>query len=186
MSHLEYAKRHLKSLRPLETRLSGLMKPRFNSMAWMTCVMSGWNLAPSLQWSKGGSIMLWGCLSAAGTGRLVRMEGRKDERSKVERSLMKTCSRAHRISDWGKGSPSYRTTSLSTQPRQCRRCFGTSLGMSLSGRARQDLNLIEHLWRALKIAVQRHSPSNLTELERICREEWEKLPNYRCAMLVVL
>ena len=32
-----------------------------------------------------------------------------------------------------------------------------------------DLNLIEHLWRDLKIAVQ------LTELERICREEWEKL-----------
>ena len=28
------------------------------------------------------------------------------------------------------------------------------------------------------------SPSNLTELERICREEWEKLPKYRCAKLV--
>ena len=48
-----------------------------------------------------------------------------------------------------------------------------------------DLNPIEHLWRDLKIAVQQHSPSNLTELERICREEWEKLPKYRCAKLVV-
>ena len=28
------------------------------------------------------------------------------------------------------------------------------------------------------------SPSNLTELERIGREEWEKLPKYRCAKLV--
>ena len=44
-----------------------------------------------------------------------------------------------------------------------------------------ELNPIEHLWRDLKIAVQRCSPSNLTELERICREEWEKLPKYRCA-----
>uniref|UniRef100_A0A8C7VZW1 Aminotransferase class I/classII large domain-containing protein n=1 Tax=Oncorhynchus mykiss TaxID=8022 RepID=A0A8C7VZW1_ONCMY len=34
-------------------------------------------------------------------------------------------------------------------------------------------------WRDLKIAVQRCSPSNLTELESICREEWEKLPKYR-------
>ena len=34
-----------------------------------------------------------------------------------------------------------------------------------------DLNPIKHLWRDLKIAVQQHSPSNLTELERICREE---------------
>jgi hypothetical protein len=33
--------------------------------------------------------------------------------------------------------------------------------------------------------MQRHSPSNLKELERICREEWEKLSKYRCAKLVV-
>ena len=46
------------------------------------------------------------------------------------------------------------------------------------------MNPIENLWRDLKIAVQQRSPSNLTELERICREEWEKLPKYRCAKLV--
>ena len=49
-----------------------------------------------------------------------------------------------------------------------------------------DLNPIKHLWRELKIAVQQRSPSNLTELERICREEWKKLPKYRCANLVAL
>jgi hypothetical protein len=32
--------------------------------------------------------------------------------------------------------------------------------------------------------VQQHTLFNLTELERICREEWEKLPYYRCAKLV--
>jgi hypothetical protein len=32
--------------------------------------------------------------------------------------------------------------------------------------------------------VQRRFPSNLTELEKICIEEWEKLPKYRCAKLV--
>jgi transposase len=47
-----------------------------------------------------------------------------------------------------------------------------------------DLNPIEHLWRDLKPAVQQHSPSNLTELEKICREEWEKLPKYRYVKLV--
>jgi hypothetical protein len=34
------------------------------------------------------------------------------------------------------------------------------------------------------MCLQQHSPSNLTELERICREEWEKLPKCRCAKLV--
>jgi hypothetical protein len=48
------------------------------------------------------------------------------------------------------------------------------------------LNLIEHLWRDLKLAVQRPSATNLTELERICREEYEKLSKYRCAKLVAL
>ena len=48
------------------------------------------------------------------------------------------------------------------------------------------MNPIEHLWRDLKIAVQQRSPSNLTEHERICREEWEKLSKYRCAKFVAL
>ena len=43
-----------------------------------------------------------------------------------------------------------------------------------------DLNPIERLWRNLKIAVQRSSTSNLKELERISREEWEKLHKYVC------
>ena len=64
---------------------------------------------------------------------------------------------------------------LSTHPRQRRSGYGNVLkGPSQS----PDLNPIEHLWRDLKIAVQRCSPSNLTELEKICREEWRKLPKY--------
>ena len=37
---------------------------------------------------------------------------------------------------------------------------------------------LQHLavLRELEIALQGRTPSNLTELERICREEWEKLP----------
>ena len=46
------------------------------------------------------------------------------------------------------------------------------------------MNPIEHLWKDLKIAVQRRSPFNLIELERICRADWEKLPKYRCAKIV--
>jgi hypothetical protein len=43
--------------------------------------------------------------------------------------------------------------------------------------------LSDHEKQDLKIAVQRRSPSNLTEFERVCREEWEKLLKYRCAKL---
>jgi transposase len=102
----------------------------------------------------------------------------------TERSLMKTCFRALRTSNWGESSASNRTTTLSTQPRQRRSVFGTSLNVCECPSQSPDLNPIEHLLRNLKIAMQRYSPSNLTELERICREEWKILPKYRCAKLV--
>ncbi len=47
-----------------------------------------------------------------------------------------------------------------------------------------DLNPIEHLWRDLKMAVHQRLPSNLTELERICKEEWQRIPKFRCEKLV--
>jgi hypothetical protein len=76
----------------------------------------------------GGSIMLcdvsW--FSAAGTRRLVRIEG-KINGAKYKKILDENRSRALRTSDEGEGSPSNRTTSLSTQTRQRRSGFGTSL-----------------------------------------------------------
>jgi hypothetical protein len=71
----------------------------------------------------GYSIMLWGCFSAAGAGRLVRIEGKMNGakyREILDENLLRT-------SDWGEGSPSNRTTTLRTQPMQCRSGFGTSL-----------------------------------------------------------
>uniref|UniRef100_A0AAZ3NZF8 Tc1-like transposase DDE domain-containing protein n=1 Tax=Oncorhynchus tshawytscha TaxID=74940 RepID=A0AAZ3NZF8_ONCTS len=47
-----------------------------------------------------------------------------------------------------------------------------------------DLNPIENLWKELKTAVHKCSPSNLTELELFCKEEWEKISVSRCAKLI--
>ena len=49
---------------------------------------------------------------------------------------------------------------------------------------RSDLNPIENLWKDLNVAAHRFSASNLTELEQICKEEWEKLPKSKRAKLI--
>ena len=79
---------------------------------------------------------------------------------------MKSAVEQVKTSDWCKGSPSNRTMTLSTQLRQHRR----DKSLNVPERSSQSPNLIEHLWRDLKIAVQQRSPSTLTEIERICRE----------------
>lgn len=47
-----------------------------------------------------------------------------------------------------------------------------------------DLNPIENLWNDLKTSVHKRSPSNLTELEQFCKEEWSNIATSRCAKLV--
>ncbi len=47
-----------------------------------------------------------------------------------------------------------------------------------------DLNPIEKLWRELKVRVAKRQPRNLNDLERICKEEWDKIPPEMCANLV--
>uniref|UniRef100_A0AAZ3NUT2 Uncharacterized protein n=1 Tax=Oncorhynchus tshawytscha TaxID=74940 RepID=A0AAZ3NUT2_ONCTS len=67
----------------------------------------------------GGSIMLRGCFSAAGTGRLVRMKAKMNGakyRKILDENLL-----------LGAQDGSNRTTTLSTQPTQRRSGFGTTL-----------------------------------------------------------
>ncbi len=47
-----------------------------------------------------------------------------------------------------------------------------------------DLNPIENLWRELKVRVAKYQPRNLNDLERICKEEWDKILPEMCANLV--
>ncbi len=48
-----------------------------------------------------------------------------------------------------------------------------------------DLHPIENLWRELKVRVVKRQPRNLNDLERICKEKWDKIPPEMCANLVV-
>ena len=127
--------------------------------------------------------MLWGCFSAAGIGGLVRVEGKLNG-AKYRDILNENLVQSAQDLRLGRRFTFQQDNTLSTQPRQCRWLKDNSVNVLEWPSQSPDLNPIKHLWRDLKMAVHRWSPSNLTELERICRDEWQKIPKSRCAKLV--
>ena len=120
--------------------------------------------------------MLWGCFSAAGTGGLVTVE-RKPNRAKYRDILNENLVQSAQDLRLGRRF----TFQQDNDPKHTAKTMQELLrdnSMNVLERPSQspDLNPIEHLWRDLKMSVHQWSPSNLTELERICREEWQKIP----------
>jgi len=114
-ARLEFAKCHLKesqTMRSTKIELFGLNSKRH---VWRKPGTAHHlvNTIPTVKHGGGSIIMLWGCFSVAGTGRLIRNKGKMNAamyRDILDENLLWT-------SDWGKGSSSNRTTTLSTQPR---------------------------------------------------------------------
>ncbi|KAG2466803.1 TCB1 transposase, partial [Polypterus senegalus] len=131
-----------------------------------------------------GSIMLWGCFSAAGTGRLVRIKGKMTAamyRDILDENLLQSALDLRlgcRFIFQQDNDPKH-TAKISKEWLQ-----DNSVNVLEWPSQSPDLNPIEHLWRDLKMAVHRRFPSNLMELERCCKEEWAKLAKDRCAKLV--
>ncbi|KAJ8404564.1 hypothetical protein AAFF_G00334270 [Aldrovandia affinis] len=132
----------------------------------------------------GGSIMMWGCFSAAGTGRLVLIEGKMNAAKYteiLEGNLLQSAldlRLGQRFTFQHDNDPKH--TAKRTKEWLRRKSVNVLEWPSQS----PDLNPIEHLWKELKMAVYRRSPSNLTELARICQEEWAKISRNKCAKLV--
>ncbi|KAL0153766.1 hypothetical protein M9458_050882 [Cirrhinus mrigala] len=127
----------------------------------------------------GGSIMLWGCFSAAGTGRLVAIEGKMNAakyRDILDENLLQSAQdlRLGRRFTFQQDNDPKHTAKITKEW-----LHNNSVTVLEWPSQSPDLNPIERLWRDLKMAVHQRLPSNLTELERICKEEWQRIPKSR-------
>ncbi|KAK3565622.1 hypothetical protein QTP86_012945 [Hemibagrus guttatus] len=132
----------------------------------------------------GGNIMLWGCFSAKGPGRLIRVKERMNGAMYCEilsKNLLPSARALKMKRGWvfqHDSDPKHTARAMKEWLRKKR--FKALEWPSQS----PDLNPIENLWRELKIRVAQRQPQNITALEEICMEEWAKLPATIC--LIVL
>ena len=131
----------------------------------------------------GGSIMLWECFSSAGIAALVRIEGKMDEakyRKILEENLMLSARKrklGRKFTFQHDNDPKHTAkAALEWQRNKKITAFPWP-------RQSPNLNPMKNLGHDFKIAVYQCSRHRLTELEKLCTEEWVNIVQLRCAKL---
>lgn len=124
---------------------------------------------------KGPSRMFWGCINYRGQGRLFRIEGTLDGQGYA--NVLNICI-PHIIDLYNIRLPILQEDNAPVHTSRVAKSKKEELDLeTIEWPAYSpDLNPIEGIWSYLKDRVRRRVPSSLEALDRICQEEWARIP----------
>ena len=141
-------------------------------------------LAPTVK-HGGGSVMIWGCFSKSGTGKVRLCEERMNQakyRVVLEEDLLPSAQMLYPNSDdWifqQDNAPCHTAKSVKSWMEEKNIRILTWPAQS------PDINPIENLWNTMKRKMENHKPSNKAELFDFLRLEWETITQDECERLV--
>ncbi len=121
----------------------------------------------------GGSVMVWGCMSAAGTGELQFIEGTMNASMYCDILKKSMIPSLHFQHD---NDPKHTSKTTAALLKKLKVMDWPSMF--------PDLNPIENLCGILKQKVEKRKVSNIHQLRDVIREEWKRTPVATCEALV--
>ncbi|KAK3508901.1 hypothetical protein QTP70_013731 [Hemibagrus guttatus] len=126
----------------------------------------------------GGSVMVWGCMSAAGTGELQFIAGTMNANMycdiRKQSMILSIRRQGRRAVFQHDNDPKHTSKATTALLKKLRVKVMDWPSMS------PDLNPIDHLWGILKWKVEERKVSNIHQLCDVVMEEWKRIPVATC------